>query len=142
MVREYFDLHRILERQVEAQLTAANEGERRQGEHKPNVRKQLDPLRRDPQVTELLLALSVFYRHVIAQFEGAGRVMMRMKRYEIPEIRLGASTLDADATRQMGITVRQFYGLLSEFGIPTEILREHDIKKFASSLAVYLRSQE
>ncbi len=137
MVREYFELHRILERLVEGQLSAVVEGERQ-----PSFRQELAPLRRDPQVTELLLALAVFYRHIIAQFEGAGRVMMRMKKYEIPVIRLGASTLDADAARQMGLAVRQFYGLLSEYGIPMEILREHDIKEFANSLANYLRAQE
>jgi len=142
MVREYFELHRILERLVEGRLLAVDDGERREGERQPNFRQNLAPLSRDPQVTELLLALAVFYRHIIAQFEGAGRVMMRMKKYEIPLIRLGASTLDADAARQMGIAVRQFYGLLSEYGIPMEILREHDIKEFASSLAAYLRSQE
>lgn len=142
MVREYFELHRILERLVEGQLKAVDEGERREGERQVNYRQELAPLRRDPQITELLLALSVFYRHVIAQFEGAGRVMKRMSKYEIPVVRLGASTLDAEAARQMDIAVRQFYGLLREFEIPTEILREHDIKEFANSLATYLRAQE
>lgn len=142
MVREYFELHRILERLVEGQLLAADEGKRREGESQVNYRQKLAPLRRDPQMTELLLALSVFYRHVIAQFEGAGRVMKRMSTYQIPEVRLGSSTLDVDAARQMDIAVRQFYSLLREFEIPTEILREHDIKEFASTLATYVRTRE
>lgn len=143
MVREYFELNRIIERLVEGQHTAVNDGEvHREGEQKPNVRQELAPLRRDPQVTELLLALSVFYRHVIAPFEGAGRAMTRMGRHDISVVRLGASTLSTDAAQKMGIAVRQFYGLLREFGIPTEVLREHDIKKFSSLLATYLRVQE
>lgn len=48
---------------------------------------------------------------------------MRMKRYRIPEIRLGASHRWMPMQHGKWVSlVRQFYGLLSEFGIPTEIL--------------------
>jgi hypothetical protein len=142
MVREYFELHRILERLVEGRLPAGDDGERREGERQPNFQQELAPLRRDPQVTELLLALAVFYRHIIAQFEGAGRVMKHMNKYDIQVVRLGASTLDTEAARQMEMAVRQFYQLLAEFEVPLEIIREHDIKRFAWLLATYMRAQE
>ena len=60
MLREYFDLQRILEG-----LTKGKE--------------KFAVLRKDEDVTQLILALSIFYRHVITQFEGAGRVMERLR---------------------------------------------------------------
>lgn len=142
MVREYFELHRILEKLVDGQLPSVDDSEPRDGERQTTFLNELAPLKRDPQVTELLLALAVFYRHIIAQFEGAGRVMKRMNKYEIQVVRLGASTLDAEAARQMEMAVRQFYQLLAEFEVPLEIIREHDIKRFAWLLATYMRAQK
>lgn len=72
VVREYFDLHRILERQVEAQLTANEESADRASTSQTYGNSWTTETRSSGS-TELLLALSVFYRHVIAQFEGAGR---------------------------------------------------------------------
>jgi hypothetical protein len=142
MVREYFELQRILEKLVDGQLPSVDDGELRDGERQTTFRNDLAPLKRDPQVTELLLAMAVFYRHIIAQFEGAGRVMKRMNKYNIQVVRLGASTLDAEATWQMKKAVRQFYQLLAEFNVPREIIQEHDIKRFAWLMATFIGAQE
>jgi len=142
MVREYFELHRILEKLVDGQLPSVDDGEPKDGERQTPFRNELAPLNRDPQFTELLLAMAVFYRHIIAKFEGADRAMKRMNKYDIQVVRLGASTLDAEATWQMKIAVRQFYQLLAEFEVPREIIQEHDIKRFAWLLATFMRAQE
>lgn len=142
MVREYFELLRILEKLVDGQLPSVDDGERKDGKRQTTFQNELAPLKSDFQVTELLLALAVFYRHIIAQFEGAGRVMKRMNKLDIQVVRLGASTLDAEAAWQMGKAVRQFYQLLGEFEVPREIIQEHDIKRFAWLLATYMRTQK
>jgi hypothetical protein len=123
MLREHYDLLSILKRMAE--------GNRR-----------LAPLKRDFSVTELVLALVIFHRHVIAQFESVKRAMQQMQRSGISSVRLGDSKIGADGLAQMEAAVRQFYGLVGEFQIPKEILQEHDIKALAQMLADYLKGKE
>ena len=122
MLREYFDLQRILEG-----LTKGKE--------------KFAVLRKDEDVTQLILALSIFYRHVITQFEGAGRVMERLRASDIGVVQMGTSKLDGEVAKQMDIAIRQFYGLMAEFRIPKEVFLEHDIKKYAKLLTDYLKTQ-
>ena len=121
MVREYFELHRILDGLSKHQ-------------------KQLEVLRKDSAVTELMLALTIFYRNVIAPFEGAGRVMQQMRASNVSVVRMGQSKLDDGMTQRMDLAVRQFYGLVMEFRVPKAMFVEHDIKNFARLLSEYLKA--
>lgn len=123
MVREYFDCRSILKRMTEGKA-------------------QFSALRRDEEVTDLMLALAVFYRHVITQFEGAEMVMTRMRASNISVVRMGETKLDAASVDAMHIAVRQFYGLISQYLVPVEIFREHDLREFARALTTYLKAQE
>lgn len=123
MFREYSSLLGILKKMVEG-------------------KQRLAPLKRDWEVTELMLALVIFHRHVIAQFESVKRAMQQMNRSEISLVRLGDSKIGYDGLAEMDVAVRQFYGLVSGFQIPTAIFLEHDIKEFAKMLADFLKEKE
>jgi hypothetical protein len=123
MLREHYDLLGILKRMAEGNS-------------------RLAPLKRDWVVTELMLALVVFHRHVIAQFQSVERAMQQMKRSGISSVQLGDTKIGADGLVQMEAAIRKFYGLIAKFQFPNEILLEHDIKVFAQMLADYLKGKE
>ena len=123
MRREYYEWTRILRQQ------AAN-------------RRGLAALSRDWEVTELIVALVFFYRHVIAQFESVERAMQQMQRSGIENVRLSDSRIGAAQIEQLNGVVRQYRALIRDYGIPDQLLVEHDIRRFGEQLATYLRGQE
>ena len=99
-------------------------------------------LNRDWEVTELVIALVFFYRHVIAQFESMERAMQQMRRSDVRVVRLSHSQVGAEQLGQFNSVVRQYYALTREFGIPESLLAEHDITRFGEHLSQYLKGQE
>lgn len=123
MRREYYEWVRILRQQ------AAN-------------KRALAALNRDWEVTELVVALVFFYRHVIAQFESVERAMQQMRRSNVRVVRLSHSEVGAEQLGQFDTVVRQYYALTREFGLPDSLLAEHDINRFGELLSQYLKGHE
>lgn len=123
MRREYYEWTRILRQQTAS-------------------RRALSELSRDWEVTELVVALVFFYRHVIAQFESVERALQQMRRSGVETVRLSDSQIGAAQIEQLNGVVRQYHALIREYGIPDRLLVEHDITRFGEQLASYLRGQE
>lgn len=105
-------------------------------------KRDLSILGRDWEVTELVVALVFFYRHVIAQFESVERAMQQMRRSGVEEVRLSNSSIGTEQVNQFNNVVRRYRALIRDYGIPDQLLVEHDINRFGELLTTYLRGQE
>lgn len=91
----------------------------------------------DPEIIRLLLALSIFYRRVIAQLESAMSFSRRLFKSNVSYIEIGVDQIDHDQVEKMSKTVRDFYGLLKGFSISVELFDYYDSREFLSKVKQY-----
>ena len=91
----------------------------------------------DPEVIQLLLALSIFYRRVIAQLESAMSFSKRLFNLNVSHIEIGVDHIDHVQVEKMSKTVSEFYGLLKGFSIHTDLFDYYDLREFLSKLKGY-----
>ncbi|PPK72978.1 hypothetical protein B0F87_11524 [Methylobacter tundripaludum] len=99
-----------------------------------NERNDLKYLKRDRQVTELLLAGAVFYSKVIAQMNEAKRVIKNFNRSNISSIRMGGFTLTSQDIYLFDELRRDFNRIFNNFNIPISSLDLSDLNEFSKKL--------
>ena len=89
------------------------------------------PLKKDIETIELLLALTIFYKRVLTNFESAtkfsGRVVFNS---EADSIQLGTYLLDAKEIFRIKKTILLFNNLMEKYSIPPDLFNYSETKEF------------
>lgn len=89
------------------------------------------PLKKDIETIELLLALTIFYKRVLTNFESAtkfsGRVVFNS---DADSIQLGTYLLDAKEIFRIKKTILRFNKLMEKYSIPEDLFNYTETKEF------------
>lgn len=89
------------------------------------------PLKKDIETIELLLALTIFYKRVLTNFDSAikfsGRVVFNS---EADSIQLGTYLLDSKEIFRIKKTILNFNELMSKYSIPPTLFNYTETKEF------------
>jgi|GEM_PF-5649074 len=85
----------------------------------------------------LLLALSIFYRRIIAQLESAKAFSDRLFGLNIGNIQVGVDYIDEKVTNQMSSAIYDFYQFLKKFHIFVELFDYFDYRDFLKNIKNY-----
>lgn len=89
------------------------------------------PLKQDIETIKLLLALTIFYKRVLTNFESAtkfsGRVVFNS---EATSIQLGTYNLDAKEIFRIKKTILRFNNLMDKYSIPGDLFNYTETKEF------------
>lgn len=96
------------------------------------------PLKKDIETIELLLALSIFYKRVLTNFESAtkfsGRVVFNS---DAESIQLGTYLLDSKEIFRIRRTILKFNNLMSKYSIPDYLFEYTETKEFLRKVKNY-----
>ena len=89
----------------------------------------------DHEPVELILAMSIFYRRVIAQFDAAKDFTVSLlKRSECVGVSFGQFTLDENQADSLSKIVNGFSYLLYKFGLDEDLFDYDDVEGFLIQL--------
>lgn len=91
-------------------------------------------LKKDSEVTELILACSVFYFHVLGQMADASRSIRSMSYRNIDAIQMGSYRLTIDEAGKFDRITKQFMAIMGEYGVPIRLLDMSDMYRYAKQL--------
>lgn len=96
------------------------------------------PLKKDKETIELLLALSIFYKRVLTNFDSAtkfsGRVVFNS---DAESIQLGTYLLDKKEVFRIKRTILKFNNLMSKYSIPEYLFEYTETKEFLRKVRNY-----
>lgn len=96
------------------------------------------PLNQDKETIELLLALTIFYKRVLTNFDSAtkfsGRVVFNS---DADSIQLGTYLLDSKEISRIKKTIRKFDNLMTKYSIPDYLFDYTDTKEFLRKIKNY-----
>jgi len=89
------------------------------------------PLKKDIETIKLLLALTIFYKRVLTNFESAtkfsGRIVFNS---DADSIQLGTYLLDAKEIFKIKKTILEFNNLMAKYSIPDYVFDYTETKEF------------
>ncbi len=96
------------------------------------------PLKENIETIELLLALSIFYKRVLTNFESAtkfsGRVVFNS---DADSIQLGTYNLDSKEIFRIKSTILKFNKLMTKYSIPDDLFEYNETKEFLRKIKNY-----
>ena len=99
------------------------------------------PLKKDIETIELLLALTIFYKRVLTNFESATKFSSRVVfNSEADSIQLGTYLLDAKEIFRIKKTILLFNNLMEKYSIPPDLFNYSETKEFLRKVK-YLKDQ-
>lgn len=97
--------------------------------------KTYKPLSDDLKTIELFLALSIFHRRVITNFDGAVKFYGTVtKKGQIDTIKIGSYDLNADEKNKMLAVVMNYNKLLETFSVPPTVMEYYETRDFLKKL--------
>lgn len=96
------------------------------------------PLKKDIETIKLLLALSIFYKRVLTNFESAtkftGRVIFNS---DADSIQLGTYNLDSKQIFNLRKTIIEFNKIQEKYSIPDQVFEYTETKEFLRNVRNY-----
>lgn len=100
-----------------------------------NNYKTYKPLKENVKTIELFLALSIFHRRVITNFDGAVKFYGTVtKKGETDTIRIGNYNLNAEEKNKILAVVLNYNSLLQKFSIPPIVMEYYETREFLKKL--------
>ncbi|HOY13483.1 MAG TPA: hypothetical protein PLY70_10100 [Saprospiraceae bacterium] len=100
-------------------------------------------LKKDIDTIQLLLALSIFYKRVLSNFDSATKFTSRIVfNSEAKSIQLGTYELSAKEIFKLERTVRTFTKLMDDYSIPIGLFEYLETKEFLRKIKIYKDSLE
>lgn len=97
--------------------------------------KRYSPLKKEIQTVELLLALSIFYKRVIANLEGAVKFYGTVNRISDAEaIQMGSYYFTAEEKNHILALTIKYRKILEDFHIPENIFTYHETRDFLKNM--------
>jgi hypothetical protein len=98
-------------------------------------------LKENENTLQLLLALSIFYKRVLTNFESANKFSSRVVfNSDADSIQLGTYDLSSKELFKMRKTVLSFKKLMDEYSIPISLFEYLETKEFLRKVKIYQRS--
>jgi len=95
-------------------------------------------LKKDIETIQLLLALSIFYKRVLSNFDSATKFTSRVIfKSEAVSVQLGTYDLSAKEIFKLNKTVLTFKTLMEEYSIPLGLFEYLETKEFLRKIKVY-----
>lgn len=105
-----------------------------------------NPLRQDKETIKMLLALSIFYKRVLTNFESAtkfsGRIIFNS---EAESIQLGTYNLDSKQIFRLRKTIIEFNNIKEKYSIPDRVFEYTETLEFLRNVRIFkgnLRSED
>ncbi len=96
------------------------------------------PLKKDIETIQLLLALSIFYKRVLSNFDSATKFTSRIIfKSEAESVQLGTYDLSAKEIFKLNKTVLTFKKLLEDYSIPIGLFEYLETKELLRKIKVY-----
>ena len=95
-------------------------------------------LKKDIETIELLLALSIFYKRVLSNFDSATKFTSRVIfNTKAVSVQLGTYDLSTKEIFKLNKTVLSFKALMEEYSIPFGLFEYIETKEFLRKIKVY-----
>lgn len=95
-------------------------------------------LKKDIETIQLLLALSIFYKRVLSNFDSATKFTSRVVfKSEAVSVQLGTYDLSAKEIFKLNKTVLTFKKLMEEYSIPLGLFEYLETKELLRKIKVY-----
>lgn len=95
-------------------------------------------LKKDIETIQLLLALSIFYKRVLSNFDSATKFTSRVVfKSEAVSVQLGTYDLSAKEIFKLNKTVLTFKTLMEEYSIPLGLFEYLETKELLRKIKVY-----
>ncbi|MBF5027447.1 hypothetical protein IC612_06510 [Planobacterium sp. GCR5] len=95
-------------------------------------------LKKDIETIQLLLALSIFYKRVLSNFDSATKFTSRVVfKSEAVSVQLGTYDLSANEIFKLNKTVLTFKKLMEEYSIPLGLFEYLETKELLRKIKVY-----
>jgi hypothetical protein len=95
-------------------------------------------LKKDIETIQLLLALSIFYKRVLSNFDSATKFTSRVVfKSEAVSVQLGTYDLSAKEIFKLNKTVLTFKTLMKEYSIPLGLFEYLETKELLRKIKVY-----
>lgn len=99
--------------------------------------KKYKPLKDDVKVIELFLSLSIFYKRVIANFEGVVKFYVTVnKRSKANTIQIGNYNLTLDEKNKILSVINNYNSILEQFSIPPVTMEYYETRDFLQNLII------
>lgn len=100
--------------------------------------KTYSPLRQHINTVELFLSLSIFYKRVITNLDGAVKFYGTVtKKRQTDTIQIGAYKMTEDEKNKILAVVMNYNQLLEKFSIPPIVMEYFETREFLKKLIVY-----
>jgi len=87
------------------------------------------------EVMRELLALGIYYRHVIAPLEGSAQFMERLQRTaDVTHVRVGGREITPDFRARVDRGIAAFRSMARSFGLPPRLFAESDVGRFVMNV--------
>lgn len=94
-------------------------------------------LKQDTESIKLLLALSIFYKRVITNFDSATKFSSRVQKSNAQSIQLGTYDFSAKEIFKVKRVIISFNELISSYSIPIELFNYLETKEFLKKVKKY-----
>ncbi|RZK39897.1 MAG: hypothetical protein EOO90_17125 [Pedobacter sp.] len=95
-------------------------------------------LKKDIETIQLLLALSIFYKRVLTNFDSATKFTGRiLNKSDADSIKLGTYNLSAIEISKMNRTIITFEKLMLQYSIPLALFDYLETKEFLRKVKIY-----
>jgi hypothetical protein len=96
------------------------------------------PLKKDIETIQLFLALSIFYKRVLSNFDSATKFTSRIIfKSEAESVQLGTYDLSAKEIFKLNKTVLTFKKLMEDYSIPIGLFEYLETKELLRKIKVY-----
>lgn len=97
-----------------------------------------NPLKKDIETIQLILALSIFYKRVLSNFDSATKFTSRIIfKSEAESVQLGTYDLSAKEIFKLNKTVLTFKKLMEDYSIPIGLFEYLETKELLRKIKVY-----
>lgn len=86
------------------------------------------------EIIELLFAVGIYYRYVIAPLTQTGDFFQRLEKKDILSVRVGGKELDTEFRQSMLEAEVHFHNILNKFGLSEGFFAITDVKQIVMSL--------
>lgn len=99
------------------------------------------PLREDIEVVKTLLAMSIFYKRILTNFDSANKFTSRIIfEGNADSLRLGTYDLDKIEIRKLNRIVIHFKQIMEKYSIPEKIFEYLETKEFLKKIKIWKHS--
>lgn len=82
-----------------------------------------------------LIALGVYYRHIIAPLEGSAQFMEMLQRTaDVTRVKVGGKEITPEFRLRIERGVSAFHSMTRSFGLPSRLFAESDVGRFVMAL--------